>query len=292
MDRTDKTIAVTGATGQQGGAVARCLLRDGWEVRALTRDPDRPAARELAQDGAQVVRCDMHDPAALERALTGAYGCFSVQAVNPGEVEQGMNVAEASLAAGISHCVYTSVCAADQETEIPFFDSKNEIEQYMRSLHLPLTILRPVFFMENLTRPEVCENVLNGKLTLPLRPDVPLQMVAVDDIGAIAAIVFDNPSKYLDAILDLAGDSITMVQAAEALTRVLGRRIRYQQIPTSAIPDPGMRKLFDYLNEKGFEVSIPDVRRILPDLLSFERWLTQCRYADTLAATHSGARRM
>ena len=111
----DRIIAVTGATGQQGGAVARKLLAEGWKVRALTRDANKPAAQELASFGAEVAAGDMEDRAQLDAAFQGAYGVFSVQNFwlpnvgFEGEIRQGKNVADAAKAAGVQHLVYSCV---------------------------------------------------------------------------------------------------------------------------------------------------------------------------------------
>ena len=121
-------ILVSGATGQQGGAVARNLLEWGFTVRALTRDTDKAAARELADLGAEVVSGDLEDRASIERVLDGVYGVFSVQQFMEtgveGEVRQGVLLADAAKAAGVEHLVYSSVGSAHRDTGIPHFESK------------------------------------------------------------------------------------------------------------------------------------------------------------------------
>ena len=177
MSNSDKLIVVTGATGQQGGATARHLLAQGWRVRAFVRDPIKPAAQELAAKGAELVQGDLDDRASLDRALSGAYGAFSVQTfMGPegpiGEARQGMVLADAAKAAGIQHLVYTSVGGAERKSGLPHFESKWQIEEHIRSLGLPATILRPVFFMENLRSPWMGPR--DGVLAVALRPiDVP-----------------------------------------------------------------------------------------------------------------------
>src|SRR6266545_1535071 len=152
----DKLIAVAGATGQQGGAVARKLLSEGWKVRALTRDVNKPAAKELAALGAEIVPGDMEVRSELDAAFKGAYGVFSVQNYwlpnvgFEGEIKQGKNVADAAQAANVSHFVYASVGAAHRGMGQKHFDSKWQIEQHIQELGLPYTILRPVAFMDNM----------------------------------------------------------------------------------------------------------------------------------------------
>jgi uncharacterized protein YbjT (DUF2867 family) len=151
----EKVIAVTGATGRQGGAVTRHLLADGWRVRALTRNPDAQPAQRLGELGADVVHADMTDPAALVGAFRDAYGVFSVQ--NPmisgavGEVRQGKNVAEAAKECGVHHVVYGSAGTGAAGTGVPSWESKLVVQAHMEALGLPLTVLRPMAFMELMT---------------------------------------------------------------------------------------------------------------------------------------------
>jgi uncharacterized protein YbjT (DUF2867 family) len=156
-----KIILVTGATGNQGGAAAARLLAAGWRVRALTRDPASRAARALAGAGAEVTAGDLDDPGSLRAAADDAYGVFSVQHGALGsppvrfedEVRRGRNVVDAAAAAGAEHLVHASVAGADRATGAAAFDSKREIEQYIRRSGMPATILRPVSFMDNYADP-------------------------------------------------------------------------------------------------------------------------------------------
>ena len=148
-----RVILVSGATGQQGGSVARNLLEWGFAVRALTRDAEKAAARELADLGAEVVGGDLEDRASIERVLDGVYGVFSVQQFwevgVEGEVRQGILLADAAKEAGVEHFVYSSVGSAHRDTGIPHFDSKWDVEEHVRASGVPYTVLRPVFFMQN-----------------------------------------------------------------------------------------------------------------------------------------------
>jgi uncharacterized protein YbjT (DUF2867 family) len=149
----ERSILVTGATGNQGGAIARHLLQRGnFKVRAFVRDPNKPAAQALKQAGAELVAGDLNDQTSLDRALQEAYGVFSIQNFQAGldtEIRQGRMVADAAKAAGVQHFVYSSVGSAERNTGIPHFDSKFQVEEYIRSIALPHTILRPVFFFYN-----------------------------------------------------------------------------------------------------------------------------------------------
>ncbi|HJR86127.1 MAG TPA: NmrA family NAD(P)-binding protein, partial [Acidimicrobiia bacterium] len=143
----ENIVAVCGATGRQGGAVARSLLRSGWKVRALTRRPDRESARALGRLGADVVRSDMDDPSSLRRAFEGAQAIFSVQnGLISGferEVAQGRNVADVAKEVGARHLVYASAGTGERGTGIPSWEAKLEVEDHMKRLDLPFTSLRP-----------------------------------------------------------------------------------------------------------------------------------------------------
>src|SRR5215203_3105705 len=198
----NKIIAVTGATGQQGGAVARKLLADGWKVRALTRDLNKPAAQALAQAGAELVAGDMDSRPDLDAAFQGVYGVFSVQNFwlpnvgYEGEIRQGKNVADAAKAAGIQHLVYSSVGSAHRGMGQKHFDSKWIIEQYIQTLDVPYTILRPAFCMENHNWSRAY--ILSGAFTgMGLRADKGVQSIAVEDIGVFAALAFASPKDFL-----------------------------------------------------------------------------------------------
>jgi uncharacterized protein YbjT (DUF2867 family) len=151
----EQVIAVLGATGRQGGAVARHLLADGRRVLALTRTPESQASGALRSAGAEVVRCDMDDVNSLLRAFTGAYGVYSVQnpmiAGHDGEIRQGRNVADAAKAAGVKHVVYGSAGPGLRGTGVDSWDSKLIITEHLRASGIPLTVLRPTAFMELMT---------------------------------------------------------------------------------------------------------------------------------------------
>ena len=277
----DKVIAVTGATGQQGGAVARKLLAEGWKVRALTRNEEKPAAQELASLGAEVVPGDMDNRAELEAAFQGAYGVFSVQNFwlpnvgYEGEIRQGKNVADAAKAAGIQHLVYSSVGSAHRGMGQKHFDSKWEIEQYIHSLDIPFTILRPVAFMDNYnwTRAYILNGTLTGR---GLQPEKGVQMIAVEDIGVFTALAFANPQEFLGKTIELAGDELTEPQTAEVFSRVIGRPVQLVA-PTAGsgryASEEEMQAAFNFFNGQGYDADIPALRKRHPGLLTFEQYL-------------------
>ncbi|WP_206305878.1 NmrA/HSCARG family protein [Streptomyces sp. RFCAC02] len=299
---TKKTVVVTGATGLQGRAVTHHLLRDGWQVRALTRDPNGPRATALARAGAQVIRARMEDVDSLIAAAEGAWGLFSVQPTvgSPGtapdftaddEVRWGVNVAEAAHAAGIRHVVFTSIAAADRHLEerLPVnLVSKWRIERHVAALGLPATILRPVSFMENFTGGYALRN---GNLSTGLAPEVPQQILAVDDVGAVTALAFSRPEEWTGRAVSLAGDELTPVQVAAAIGKALGMSLPYAQIPIDAIRalSEDFAYANEWLNEHGYRADIPATREIHPGTMDFSTWLERTG-ASQIAAFLGSAR--
>jgi len=232
----ERIILISGATGQQGGATARALAGKGFRIRALTRNPDSDAAKAIAATGAELVKGELDDEASLKAALAGAWGAYAVQntwtAGVEGEEAQGHRFAKAAHAAGVQHYVYASVASADRKTGIPHFDNKSRVEDTVRSLGFPsYSIIRPVFFMENLPSPWF----LNGDhLVSTLQPTTKLQMIAVPDIGAYGALAFTD-ERFKNLELDIAGDEVTLPEAAETLGRALGKPLSYLQIPISEV---------------------------------------------------------
>lgn len=279
-DHSHQIIAVTGGTGQQGGAVARHLLKNGWHVRVLTRDPNKPASQALAQAGAEVVRADNEDRASLDAAFQGAYGVFSVQNFwlpnvgAEGEIRQGKAIADAAKAAGVQHFVYSSVGAAHRGMGQAHFASKYEIEQYLQRSGLPHTILRPAAFMENYNRSR--QQIINGIYTgRGLRPEKSVQTIAVDDVGAFAALAFEDRQGYLGRTLELAGDELTEPQIAETFSKVIGRlvELRAPGMAGATSPTPEQIAMFQFFNGQGYDADIPALRKIYPPLKTFEQWL-------------------
>ncbi|MEU9078606.1 NmrA/HSCARG family protein [Kitasatospora sp. NPDC004745] len=276
----EETILVLGGTGRQGGAVARELLRRGRTVHALVRDPEKAQARALAEAGAVLVRGDLDDGESLFEAMRGVHGVFSVQTFRgPGgceaEVRQGRAVADAAVRAGVRHFVYSSVGGADRDTRVPHFESKLEVEQYLRTLDLPTTVLRPVMFHDILL--DIAPRPVAGELVLAmwLDPETPVQLIATSDIGAFAADAFDDPQAWLGRVVEIAGEELTGPQMAAAFQAVSGVPTRFQQLPIEPLraAREDLANMFDWFERDGYRADLPELRRIRPDLVSLETWL-------------------
>jgi len=291
-----KLILVTGATGQQGGAVARHVLKQpGFTVRALTRDSAKAAAQALAQAGAEIFQGDLDNPASIRRALEGAWGVFSVQSFMEtgyeGEIRQGKAVADAAKAAGVQHLVYTSVVSADKKTGLPHFESKWQIERHVAHSGLSYTILRPAFFMQNWYN-YMREPILNGTLPLPLNQQTRLQQLSIEDIGAIAAKAFQNPTKWSGRTIELAGEELTMQRVVETLSHVLGRNVKYVQVAWDQFRQSAgeeMTKMYRWFNDVGYHVDIASLRKEHPNLATLEQVLRHQDWASATIAARKAA---
>ena len=254
-----KLILVTGATGQQGGAVATALLTKGQKIRVMTRTPDKASA--LAKAGAEVVKGNLTNASDLLAALRGVHGVFAMstpfEAGMDQEERQGIMMADAAKQAGIAHYVYTSVGSVHRNTGIPHFETKWKVEQHILQIGLPATVLRPVFFMENFTT--FSKPTAEGILIMPMRPDKKLAMVALRDIGEFGAAAFMRPNDFLGQAIDLAGDELTMPDVAAQLSKVSGRSIQFQGFPLEqaevAMGDD-LATMFRWFNEVGYQINV------------------------------------
>jgi uncharacterized protein YbjT (DUF2867 family) len=278
------TVLVTGATGRQGGAVARRLLKRGFRVRALTRDPEKPEAVALAGLGAEVVRGDMDDPATLGGTVRGSRGVFSVQnfweSGYDGEIRQGKALVDAARGAGVSHFVQSSVGGAERESGVPHFECKREVEQHLLASGLPHTVLRPAAFMDDWE--EMREEILSGLLAQPLPPQTRLQQVAVEDIGAFAALAFERPGAWIGREAELAGDGLTMEEMAGTFARVTGRPVRYEQVPLEEFRREfggELAAMYEWFERYGYEADVAALRREHPGLLTLEGYLRKNGWA-------------
>ncbi len=260
-----KTVVITGATGKQGGAVARSLAGQGFQIKAMTRKPQGDAVRALMQLGAEIVQGDLDDAESLRRVLKGAWGAFAVQntweAGVEREEEQGKRFALIAREEGVQHLVYSSVGSAHRHTGIPHFENKWRVEQTVRGLNFPShVILRPVFFMENLVSPWF----LHGdKLITALEPDTMLQMIAVEDVGRFGAQAFLRAAQLNGREIDLAGDAATMPQVTEILSEALGRRIEFVRIPIEEVRrnSEDFAIMLEWFDRVGYEADVPALEK-------------------------------
>lgn len=274
---SDKTLLVLGATGRQGGATARHLLKKGFPVRALVRDPHSAGARALAEAGAELCTGNMDDRASLAAAVEGMYGVFSVQPfITPAseiELRWAKNVVEAAKAAGIRHFVYASVQSADEIAKIDGDSTKWKIEEYLRELKVPYTVLRPSMFMDDLVGPRY--GVPEGRFAFAGQAHIAIGLIAADDIGAFAALAFEKPMDYLGRTIELGGDALTPPQIATALSRHFNSLIEFVPIPLETVRAQNeiLARTLGYFHGINYSVDFEALRKLHPELKTLEAWL-------------------
>ncbi|MEU0537146.1 NmrA/HSCARG family protein [Amycolatopsis tolypomycina] len=283
-------VLVVGATGQQGGAVARELLRRGHTVRALTRRPGSAAATDLAGLGAKVVPGDLAVASSIEAAAQGADAAFllsdSFDAGTGFETTAGIGAVEGLRRAGVGHIVYTSAASADRDTGVPHFDSKAAIERHLRENRVPHTVVAPAFFMENrffgLRRSDD-----GWLLPTPMPAARALQQIAVADIAGFVRHALEHRADVLGLRFDIAGDDLTGEAAAATLAEIIGEPVRYAAIPPDApFLGPDLSAMFAYIDRVGFTADIAALRADFPDV----GWHTFADWARLQDWQHIGAK--
>lgn len=279
-----RLVAVTGATGRQGGAVARHLLAAGWRVRALTRTPSSPAAVRLAVLGAEVMGADMSVRASLVPAFAGAYGVFCVQNPMTGgsEVLQGCAVGDAASSAGVRHVVYGSAGPGVPGTGVRQWDDKLVVRAHLESLGLPVTVLRPMAFMELMTDKDFYPPVTMWHLMPKLIGDRPLPWLCSDDVGAVAARVFADPDRFAGVDLPLGADVRTIGECRELWREVFGRPPRSFPMPLwlfHRFVGDDLTRMWRWLRTHPVAFDLAATRAIVPGVRTVREWLVQRTYS-------------
>ncbi len=288
---TDDTTSVllTGATGNQGGAVVNHLLAsdEAFDVRGLTRDASTDRAQRLADRGVTVVEGDLSDPESLRGPVGDADTVFAVTNFwahgYDAQVRQGENLAEVAAEEGVDQFVFSGVGSHAENTGVPHFDSAGEIDERIRELDLPYTILGPVFFFENLEA--FAEDIFeDGQIALPLAEGVPLQMVAVDDIGHAATVALEHPEEFVGEAVDLAGDEATLAETAETLAAVTGREVEAVHVPIEDAYDSFGEEftvMCEWFNEVGYSADLDGVEELFGfEFTTLEEYLRENGWAD------------
>lgn len=271
---------VFAATGKQGRSTADAQLNKGARVRALVRRPDSEEAEALAARGAEVVLADVDRPQTLVPAMEGLSALWFMTTVTPeagaaAEFPMGKALADAAVEAGVGHIVFSSVGGAERETGIPHFESKYKIEKYLRGLDVRTTVIRPVFFMENLRFTAAAEN---GRIVLrmPLPDGIPLQMVSVRDIGRVAAAALFDADSILGGSVEIAGDELTGSQAASTLGTAAGMPASYEALPLEVMAgQPDLQAMFKWLAElPAFQADFEATTDLCGRALNLSDWVS------------------
>jgi uncharacterized protein YbjT (DUF2867 family) len=276
MVANQRKILVTGATGQQGGSLARLLLQKKHKVYALTRNTQSSAAQDLRNKGADIIKGDLDDFDSLEHAVKDVESIFLMgtpfEDGTEGETRRGKLMADIAKENKVEHLVYSSVANADKNTGIPHFESKYKIEQHIKNLGIPYTIIGPTFFMENLLGP----GLEQGQLALPLSPSTILQQSALETIAEFSSMVLEHHKPFLGKRIDIVSDEVTGEQAANILSNVLGYKIKYVPIPLEQVyqTNEDMARMYDWYEKVGTRIDITGLHHEYPKVnwLTFEDW--------------------
>jgi len=194
------------------------------------------------------------------------------------EIKQGTLLANLAKENNIKHFLYSSVIGADLNTGIPHWESKLKIENHIKHLGLPFTIIRPTSLYENFLFPQVKSRILKGKLSTPVKKNVVQQFISSKDIGEISASIFMNPDKYLGKTITVAAEELDMKKVADTFTEVMGKEIKYQKLPmliTRLVMGKDNAKMFKWVNENDavFEKDLDAFKKEYPNLTGLEEWI-------------------
>jgi uncharacterized protein YbjT (DUF2867 family) len=288
----NKTILVFGATGAQGGSVARNLLARGrFAVRALTRNGSSAAAQELRALGAEIVEGDLDDIESLRKAVEGCYGVYGVTNFwehFAKEEQQGRNLVEAVAEADVKHFIFSTLPPIAKETggklRSPHFDLKAEHEEYARKLGIPSTFVHVPFYYENFLYFFPPRPAGEGTFAFGFpQGDTPLAAMSVEDVGHVVAPMFEQPDIFVGKVIKLAGDQLPAAKYAEVMSLRTGADIRYNYVPRevfAALGFPGAEDLADMFEYYRLHIpsrarDIETSRALAPELQSFQTWVAR-----------------
>lgn len=274
------TVAVTGATGAQGGATARALLASGHRVRALSRRAGSPAAEALRRLGADICQADFNDPVSLETALAGADSLFAVTTpfgTDPAtETRQGKALVDAAASTRLGHIVLTSAAHADRGTGIPHYESKHLVERHLRAVGVPWTVIAPAAFMDNYAEGWTLDGLRGGTFAWPMPADRALTLIPAADIGAFAALVLQRRDEFAGRRIDIASDERTPGQIAETLAEAIGAPVVHQEVSPAHVRthSADLAAMFEYFTTSGLDVDVAGLHRDYPEVgwHSFTDW--------------------
>jgi uncharacterized protein YbjT (DUF2867 family) len=276
-------ILVTGATGKQGGAVARHLLQAGFRVRGLTRNSESLAAKRLVDQGAEIVVGNLNDCASLRQALAGIDGVFSVQNFwekgvgLEGEIQQGKNLADAAKQSGVKHYIQSSMAKGEHFQDIAHFASKAAIESYVMQIGLPYTIIGTVYFMDNVLDPKAGGSMTFPTLAGSLPADLPFYLLAVNDLGGVVTAIFQAGDRWIGQRVDIASDRLTIAQMKAIYQQTSGNAPKSWRLPNwmLSLINREFAQQLRWQKKIGWTFELDMVRSIYPNLTSFQQFLSQ-----------------
>ncbi|KIS68287.1 uncharacterized protein UMAG_11107 [Mycosarcoma maydis] len=267
MSSTKKLLTVFGATGKQGGSVIRTVLKTPtlnakYSLRGITRDPSKPAAQELANQGVDVVRANLDDPASLKEAISGSYGVFAVTnfweaADGSKETQQGRNIVDASIASGVQHLVISSLHSVDKLSNgtlhVSHFDSKAAIDAYAESVRgdkIHISYFHPAFFLQNFEGMARKGEDGSYSITLPIDPSVRVPLLdAAADTGKWVASIFESGAAANGKTVQAVSFWTDLQSFSSDLGSALGKKVTYNHVTAdvykSSLPETVADELTD-----------------------------------------------
>ncbi|PKQ45514.1 NmrA/HSCARG family protein [Confluentibacter flavum] len=275
-----KNIFITGITGNQGSAVAKHLLEQNNSVIGLTRNANSEKAKQWKERGVTVIEGNINNPDSFQSYLDQADAVYLVQALQrkDREILEGKRFIDAIKPENETHLVYASVLGSDLDTAVPHFESKFELENYIKSKNLNYSILRPASFYENHLFPRVANDIKKGKYISPLNKMCNQQMIGVDDIGKIAATVISNKEKYNNKTISIATDEWQIGKIPQVFSETINKPVSYKKLPgfiTRLAMGKDLSKMFKYMNQNDFCVinNIQEVRDEFDISGDFRSWV-------------------
>lgn len=258
FDTMKKLLTVFGATGAQGGSLIEYVLKHPqlskkYGIRGVTRDTSKPAAIALRDQGVEVVQADMDNKLAVDQAVRGSHAVFFMtnywdKASAEIEVAQGKRIADSTVAAGSELLIFSSLPNVKKMTDgklsdVKHFDSKAEVEGYIRTLHIRATFYMPGFYMQNLLhmmKPQLNNDTGAYEFRQPWNPTSTLPLIDITDTGKYLAPVLLDPAKFDQKRLTAATAFYTPAQMVQAWSEITGKRVDFIQVAPGASKSPVM----------------------------------------------------
>ena len=299
-------VAVVGATGQQGGSVVDHLLASGrYRIRGISRDPSSAASVALIRRGVEMVAAQADSVKELTAAFQGAQVVFgvtnfwdpSMQLDAAKETQQGKNIADAAVAAGVSHLIWSSLhdvhtivrqrdgSSSTTTADAHHFTSKHRVEQYIRTLAITSTFVYAGFYTNNFALfPPFAPTRLSPtsvEWALPLRADVGLPLFDIADTGKYVLTILASPQQYHQQRVLMATEYLTTAQIAATYARVTGETASSRVVSINPAYPKEIATSFAWFNEYGYYngESIEHSNALpLSELTSWEQYLFKSKW--------------
>ncbi len=290
--QSKKIILVTGATGAQGGSVARALLQhNNFSVRIFTRNAQSPQAIALEAAGAEIFQGDLEDTASLAKAVEGCYGVYGVTNFwehFEKEAVHGRNLINAVMHAGVEHFIFHTLPDYQKISNgmyrVPHCDIKASLQHYAASVGIPATFIHMAFYYENFLSFFPPQKGADGKFHVGFpQGDTKLAMASVEDLGYVVAAIFNHPSDYIGRTVGVVGDDQPCQSYAASMSAHMQQDIQYSHIPYenyAALGFPGAEELaamfeVQRLFIKGRQQDLEESRSLYPGMRSFDQWMAE-----------------